>query len=96
MLVSTVMCSIVCISTVSFVSIVITIVFLYACYDIYVYVCLYYCDGFCGQEDVLCEFVFVMDGCFKCSNKLLKVCVMGASISMLLLVDLLWGAYDCL
>ena len=45
---------------------------------------------------MLCEFVFVMDSCFSWSSKLLKVCVMGASTSVLLLFDSLWGAYDCL
>ena len=37
---------------------------------------------------MLCEFVSV-DSCFNCSNKLLNICVMGASISVLLLVELL-------
>ena len=48
------------------------------------------------QEDVLCELVFVVNSYFNCSNKLFKVCVMGVSISALLLFDLLWSAYECL
>ena len=48
------------------------------------------------KREVLCELVDVQDNCFNCFNKLFKFCVMGASISELLLFDLLWGAYKCL
>ena len=38
----------------------------------------------------------VVDNCFNYSNKFFKVCVVGASISLLLIFDLLWAAQECL